>query len=53
MNCAEESLAVTRQCELVVVNRTTVYAPHQVAELDEQELALLSLIATEYTHHPL
>ncbi len=48
----EESLAVTRQCELVVVNRTTVYAPHLVAEPDAQELALLSLIDTEYTRHP-
>jgi len=47
-----ESLAVTRQCELVAVNRTTVYAPHLVAEPDEQELTLRSLIDTEYTRHP-
>ncbi len=43
---------MTRQCELVAVNRTTVYAPHRVAEPDAQELALRSLIDTEYTRHP-
>lgn len=47
-----ELLAVTRQCGLVAVNRTTIYAPHQVTKSDEQELALLSLIDTEYTRHP-
>lgn len=47
-----ELLTVTQQCGLVAVNRTTIYAPHRVAKPDEQELALLSLIDTEYTRHP-
>ncbi len=52
VSTSDETLAVTRQCELVAVNRTTVYAPHLIAEPDAQELALLSLIDTEYTRHP-
>ena len=45
-------LALTRQCELAGVNRSTVYAPHRVAKPDEQELKLLALIDAEYTRHP-
>ena len=47
-----EPLALTRQCELTGVARSTVYAPHPTAKLDEQELALLSAIDAEYTRHP-
>ena len=47
-----EPLALTRQCELTGVARSTVYAPRPVAKPDEQELALLALIDAEYTRHP-
>jgi len=49
---ASEPLALTRQCELAGVNRSTVYAPHKAAKPDEQELTLLGLIDAEYTRHP-
>jgi putative transposase len=45
-------LALTRQCELTGVARSTVYAPHMAAKPDEQELTLLGLIDAEYTRHP-
>ncbi len=44
--------ALTRQCELAGINRTTVYAPHKAAKPDEPELTLLELIDAEYTRHP-
>ena len=47
-----EPLALTRQCELAGVARSTVYAPHMAAKPDEQELTLLALIDAEYTRHP-
>ncbi len=47
-----EPLALTRQCELTGVNRSTVYAPIIVVKPDEQELKLLTLIDEEYTRHP-
>lgn len=47
-----EPLALTRQCELAGVNRSTVYAPDLAAKPDEQELALLALIDVEYTRRP-
>lgn len=47
-----EPLALTRQCELAGVNRSTVYAPQIEAKPDEQELTLLGLIDAEYTRHP-
>lgn len=46
------TLAVTRQCELAGVARSTVYAPHLVALPDELELLHLALIDAEYTRHP-
>jgi len=49
---AIEPLALTRQCELTGVARSTVYAPRLAAPPDEQELALLRLIDAEYTRHP-
>jgi len=52
VSTSDETLALTRQCELVAVNRTTFYAPTLAAEPDERELELLSLIDTEYTRHP-
>jgi hypothetical protein len=33
-------VALTRQCELAGVNRSTVYAQHLTAEPDEKELTL-------------
>ena len=45
-------MALTRQCELAGVPRSTFYAPHPVAEPDELELTLLSEIDAEYTRHP-
>jgi putative transposase len=45
-------LAITRQCELASVARSTIYAPLLVAVPDEQELLLLALIDAEYTRHP-
>ena len=47
-----EPLALTRQCDLTGVARSTVYAPYQEAKPDEQELTLLALIDAEYTRHP-
>ncbi len=47
-----EPLALTRQCELTGVNRSTAYAPHLAAKPDEQELTLLALIDVEYTRRP-
>ena len=49
---AIEPLALTRQCELTGVARSTVYVPQLAVEPDEQELALLALIDAEYTRHP-
>jgi putative transposase len=47
-----EPLALTRQCELTGVARSTVYAARLAAKPDEQELTLLELIDAEYTRHP-
>jgi putative transposase len=45
-------LAVTRQCELAGVARSTVYAPLLATVPDELELLYLALIDAEYTRHP-
>jgi putative transposase len=47
-------VALSRQCELAGIARSTVYAPRRVAERgpDPEELALLNLIDAEYTRHP-
>ena len=45
-------MALTRQCDLGGITRSTVYAPHLAAEPDAQELILLVEIDTEYTRHP-
>jgi len=47
-----EPLALTRQCELAGVARSTVYAPELVAVASEEELEFLGLIDAEYTRHP-
>lgn len=47
-----DTLALTQQSKLANVNRTTVYAPHQPAQPDANELILLKLIDCEYTRHP-
>ena len=47
-------MALSRQCELTGIARSTVYAPRRVAALDPdpEELALLDLIDAEYTRRP-
>uniref|UniRef100_E6QQ67 Integrase, catalytic region n=1 Tax=mine drainage metagenome TaxID=410659 RepID=E6QQ67_9ZZZZ len=46
-------MALTRQCELLDVNRATVYAHRaEPLPLDASELALMQLIDEEYTRHP-
>ena len=45
-------MALTRQCELTGVPRSTVYAPRLAAASDKQELTLLVQIDAEYTRHP-
>jgi putative transposase len=45
-------MALTRQCTLAGIARSTVYATHLAAEPDELELLLLALIDVEYTRHP-
>jgi putative transposase len=45
-------MALTRQCELAGVARSTIYAPRLVAEPDGLELLFLALIDAEYTRHP-
>ena len=52
MGRCHRTLALTRQCELAGVNRSTVYAPQKAAKPDEQELTLLGLIDAEYTRYP-
>ena len=47
-----EPLALTRQCALTGVTRSTLYAPPPAATPDEQELTLLGLIDAEYIRHP-
>ncbi|CAH1073934.1 Integrase [Candidatus Nitrotoga sp. 1052] len=49
---AAEPLALTRQCELTDVARSTVYAPSVASKPNEQELMLMALIDVEYTRHP-
>jgi len=45
-------MAITRQCALAGIARSTVYAPHLAAVPDDLELQLLTLIDAEYTRHP-
>lgn len=45
-------MALTRQCELAGVTRSTFYALHLTVEPDELELTLLKEIDAEYTRHP-
>jgi len=45
-------LALTKQCELASVTRSTFYAPHVTADPDELESTLLWEIDAEYTRHP-
>ena len=47
-----DSLAITRQCALASVARSTVYTQHLIVEPDDLELLLLALIDAEYTRHP-
>ena len=48
----ENPLALTRQCKLAGITRSTVYAPRMVAASAEQELTLMREIDAEYTRHP-
>lgn len=45
-------MALTRQCILAGVTRSTFYAPHLTADPDELEFILLGEIDAEYTRHP-
>jgi putative transposase len=45
-------LALTKQCELASVTRSTFYAPHLTADPDDLESTLLWKIDAEYTRHP-
>ncbi len=45
-------MALTRQCELAGITRTTAYAPQMAAKPDEHKLELLALIDAEFTRHP-
>lgn len=47
-----DPMALTRQCLLAGITRSTVYASHVVDTPDELELLLLALIDAEYTLHP-
>jgi putative transposase len=44
-------LAISRQCELAGVTRSTFYVPLLISVPDEEEL-ILALIDAEYTLHP-
>ena len=44
-------MALTRQCELAGIPRSSVYAP-QAAQPDEPESLLLAQIDAEYMRHP-
>ncbi|WP_418134135.1 IS3 family transposase [Acidihalobacter ferrooxydans] len=46
------AIALTRQCELASVTRSTVYAQHEPKEVDEAEQRLCRLLDEEYTRHP-
>jgi putative transposase len=52
MGSAIEPLALSWQCELTGVARSSVYTPHLASEPDEQELTLLEPIDAEHTRHP-
>lgn len=45
-------MALTKQCELASVTRSTFYALHVTADPDELESTLLWEIDAEYTRHP-
>jgi putative transposase len=45
-------LAISSQCALAGVTRSTFYAPLLLAVPDEEELLILALIDAEYTRHP-
>ena len=45
-------MALTRQCILASVTRSTFYAPHLTAAPDKLEFILLGEIDAEYTRHP-
>jgi putative transposase len=48
---SDDKLSVVRQCQLVGIARSTVYARKAVVA-DEYELILLRLLDEEYTRHP-
>ena len=45
-------MAISQQCALAGVTRSTFYAPLLLAVPDEEELLILALIDAEYTRHP-
>ena len=47
-----DPLAISRQCALAGVNRSTFYVPLLGDMPDEEDLLILALIDAEYTRHP-
>lgn len=47
-----KGISLVRQCELMMVTRSTVYAATQPVKVDEEELLLCRLIDEEYTKRP-
>lgn len=45
-------MAISRQCALAGVSRSSFYVPHVADVPDELELQILALIDAEYTRHP-
>jgi putative transposase len=45
-------LAISKQCALAGVNRSTFYVPLPNVVPDEEELLILTLVDAEYTRHP-
>lgn len=50
----DEAIAVSRQCKLLAVTRSAIYAhkKRQQEAIDENECLLLQLLDEEYTRHP-
>ncbi|ACF45137.1 conserved hypothetical protein [Prosthecochloris aestuarii DSM 271] len=49
---SDESIPITRQCELTGASRSTFYHKPSVIMLDPDEKVLLDLIDEEFTRHP-
>ena len=52
IDCDDDTLALTRQCELAGVSRSTVYAHQKPKDEDATDVLLCQLLDEEYTRHP-